>query len=322
MKATTKLIALVLGLMLAVPFAASAAASPDDLPCSAIKLIVPWGAGGGTDILMRTIANATQEELGKDIAVVNISGQGGNKGAKEALDARPNGCTLFAGHDSMETSYLSGRVDFNYFAFQPIALVTHTPSIVGANVDTAWNSMNDLIADGKKRPGEILFGATLGSTSHFFPLMIEDETGAKFKYVPYDGTRQRMTALLAGNIDLGEINITAAQQYIKEGSLKALGIATEERDKRLPDVPTLKEQGVDVVYGVNRGIFTQKGVPDDIVAMYEDAFRRATQRQDVTESIEGKGSVVQFKGTDAYVSFLKQKSQRTERIAKNVGIAK
>ncbi|MFQ5896150.1 MAG: Bug family tripartite tricarboxylate transporter substrate binding protein, partial [Nitrospinota bacterium] len=103
------------------------------LPCRAVKLIVPWKAGGGTDVIFRVVARKAQEFLGKDMVVQNISGQGGNKGAKQAKRARPNGCTVFAGHDSMQTSYVQGRVDFNYFDFEPISLVTHTPSIIGAH---------------------------------------------------------------------------------------------------------------------------------------------------------------------------------------------
>jgi putative tricarboxylic transport membrane protein len=318
MKALRTLVLALAALALIAPAGAQAA----ELPCRAVKFIIPWAAGGDTDIIMRTIVNAAQQVLGKDIAVVNISGQGGNKGAKEARGDKPDGCTLFSGHDSMQTSYLSGRVDFNYFGMEPIALLTETPSIVAAHKDVPWNNMRDVIAAARKAPGTILYGATLGSTSHFFPLQIEAATGVKFKYVPYDGTRERMTALLAHNIDLGELNIISAQQYLKEGSLKALGIATEKRDPRLPNVPTLKEQGVDVVYGVNRGIFAPPGTPEPILKLWEDVFHKAVERPDVVKAIEGKGTVIDFRDREQYIAFLKKDVQTTTAIAKAVGLAK
>lgn len=292
-----------------------------DLPCRAVKLIVPWNAGGGTDVIFRVVANTAQRHLGKDIIVQNIGGQGGNKGAKAAKASRPNGCTLFAGHDSMQTSYVQARVDFNYFAFEPIVLLTHTPSLLGAHPGVPWNSAKELIADMKKNPGKkVLFGATLGSTSHFFPVLIEATTGVKFKYVGYDGTRNRMTALLGKHIQLGELNITAARKYISSGALKSLGIALPHRDSRLPKVPTLKEQGIDVITGVNRGVFAPKGTPKKILAAFEEAFMKTMNEPLVRKDLEAKGTIIQYMGQKEYIAYLKENVKAITTAAKSVGL--
>ena len=192
---------------------------------------MPWGAGGGTDVIYRIVANAVNDSGAKPrLQVVNIGGQGGNKGAKEARKSKKDGCTLFAIHQSAMTSYFTGRVNFSFEAFEPVALMTRTPGFVGAAANTPWKNLGELIADAKKRPGKILAGGTLGSTSQFFFLLIEDATGVKFKHVPYDGTRQRMTALLAKNIELGEINLTSARKHIEAGTLKALGYSGPTRN--------------------------------------------------------------------------------------------
>jgi len=215
-----------------------------ELPCSTAKLIVPWGAGGDTDIIFRLLADEANKEGAKPkLQVVNVSGQGGNKGAKDAKAAAPDGCTLFAMHDSAIISYLAGRVNFTWNAFEPIASVSYTPSVIGANEATPYNNMKQFVEAAKKAPGTITAGVTLGSTSQFVFLLIENAANIKLKYVPYEGTRQRMTALLAKNIQVGEMNILVAKQYIKEHSLKALGIAAEKRSPLAPDLPTLKEQG-------------------------------------------------------------------------------
>ncbi len=298
-----------------------APASAAELPCRAVKLIGPWKAGGGTDVILRVVANTAQRHFGKDIIVQNIGGQGGNKGSKVAKASRPNGCTLFAGHDSMQTSYVQGRVNFTYFAFEPIALVTHTPSLLGAHPGVPWTLAKELVAHMKKNPGEkVLFGATLGSTSHFFPVQIEVAPGVKFKYVGYDGTRQRMTALLGKHIQLGELNISAAKKYIAKGDLKTLGIALAERDSRLPNVPTLREQGVDVVTGVNRGVFAPKGTPDAVLAKIEDAIKKTMADPKVRKDLTAKGVIIQYKGRKAYAAFLRKSADTIAKAAKRVGL--
>ena len=117
------------------------AANAAEFSCSTAKLIVPWKPGGGTDVIFRIYANTINGYGGKpQIQVVNISGQGGNKGAKEAKKSKPDGCTLFAIHQSAITSYLNGRIDFTWDAFDTVALLTDSPDIVGAAGDAPWNT--------------------------------------------------------------------------------------------------------------------------------------------------------------------------------------
>lgn len=301
--------------------APGASAQSADLPCDTARLIVPWSPGGGTDVIFRIIAEAANEAGAEpQLQVVNIPGQGGNKGAKEAVDARPDGCTLFAIHQSAITSYFTGRVDFTWDAFQPVTLLTRTPPIYGANPDVPWNNVEELIADAKERPGEILAGATLGSTSHFWFLLLEDRADVKFKYVSYDGTRERMTALLAKNIQLGEINLAAAEQYIASGELKALGIATAERNPKIPDVPTLKEQGIDLVAGTDRGVVAPEGTPEAAVDYWIDVLGQAVEDPDVVEALENKGTQIVFQPGDEYGQYFEETFAEWQRIAKEVGV--
>ncbi|MEM7226741.1 MAG: tripartite tricarboxylate transporter substrate binding protein [Pseudomonadota bacterium] len=294
-----------------------------DLPCRTVKLIVPWGAGGGTDVIFRVFADAVNKQgADPEIQVVNISGQGGNKGAKEARRAKPDGCTLFAIHQSALTSFLSGRVDFTWDAFEPVALLTRTPAIYGANPDVTYNDVTELVAGIKDKPGEMTAGGTLGSTSQFVFLLLEDKTGTKFKHVSYDGTRQRMTALLAKNIELGEINLAAAKKYIQTGELKALGITTEERNPEIPDVPTLKEQGIDLVYGTDRGIVVPKGTSPEIIDYYAALFEKAAKDPEVVKQMNAKGTSVEYKDPTDYRLYFEDTFRDWKRIATEVGMYK
>lgn len=307
---------------LAAAVVASGAAGAE-IPCGAAKLIVPWGAGGGTDVIFRILVDSANKHGAKpQIQVVNIGGQGGNKGAKEAVKAKPDGCTLFAIHQSAISSYLTGRVDFTWDAFEPVALMTRTPTIYGANAKVPYSNLGELAAYAKAHPNEVLAGGTLGSTSHFAMLELQDAAGVEFKHISYDGTRERMTALLANNIQIGEINLAAAKKYIQSGELKALAITTEERNKEIPDVPTAKEQGYDLVIGVDRGIMLPKDTPKDIVDHYIGILRAVANDPDVQKQMEAKGSTMPFTAGDDYRVYFERTFEKWKQIAKNVGMYK
>ncbi len=298
-------------------------AQAKDLGCRTAKLIVPWGAGGGTDVIFRVFADAANK-LGAEpkLQVVNIPGQGGNKGAKEAKKAKPDGCTLFAIHQSALTSFLSGRVDFTWDAFTPVAMLTRTPAIFGANADVPYNNLKELVAAAKKAPRTITAGGTLGSTSQFVFLLLEDAAGIKFKHVSYDGTRQRMTALLAKNIDVGEINLAAAKKYIQTGDLKALGITTAKRNPAIPDVPTAKEQGYDLIYGTDRGVVLPKGASQKVINHYAMLFEKVVKEPEVIKAMEAKGTSIEFKGPAEYRAYFEKIFSQWKRIATKVGMYK
>src|ERR687895_1591676 len=205
-----------------------------------IKMIVPWAAGGDTDNIFRPFAPLLQKHLGQSMVIANVGGASGTRGAKEAKDAQADGYTLFAVHDYIHSTYWAGVADVQYTDFEPICLISSTPSVLTASPKTPWKSWQELLADAKKRPGQLPVGATLGSTSHFFPALIEKQTGIKFKYVSYEGLAPRMNAILGGHIDLTDSNLTQKGK-VDAGQLKFLAVATDKRLADSPNVPTLKE---------------------------------------------------------------------------------
>ncbi len=309
-----------LALLAATPNALAAEA---DIPCSTARLIVPWSAGGDTDVIFRIIADAANKGGAKpEIQVVNIGGQGGNKGAKEALAAKPDGCTLFAIHQSAITSYFTGRVDFTWDAFEPVALLTRTPPIYGAHPDAPFNNVTEMIRYAKDNPNTVLAGVTMGSTSHFWYLLLADAAGIELKYVPYDGTRERMTAMLANNIQTGEVNLAATKKYLQSGELKALGILMAERHPDIPDVPTLREQGLDLVGGTDRGIVAPKGTPPGIVEHYASLLKAAVEDPALIQAMANKGTSIIFKDPAAYQTYFADIQATWEKVAREVGVYK
>jgi tripartite-type tricarboxylate transporter receptor subunit TctC len=256
------------------------------------------------------------------VQIVNISGQSGNKGAKEAKAAKPDGCTLLAIHESQITTYLAGRVDFTWTAFETVARLTYTPAVLGAHSGVPFSDLKSMVEYAKKNPQNLKVGVTTASTSQFINLMIEEATGATFKYIPYEGTRQRLTAILAKNVDVGEMNILTAKQYIAEGSMKALGIATEKRDPLLPELKTFREQGIDIVYGLYRGVVLPKGASRDAVKFWEAAFKKGLQDPAVKKFLDEKGTWSVFLGAEEYAKFFQKEYAEHEKLAIKIGMYK
>lgn len=293
------------------------------IPCTTAKLIVPWGAGGGTHVLFSIFEKTIQEmDITPKIKVVTIPGQGGNKGAKVARKAKADGCTLFAIHQSAITSFLNGRVNFTFPAFETVALLTSTPDIIGAAGNVKWNSLEELLKAAKAAPETILTGATFGSTSQFSWLILEDLTGVKFKYVPFDGTKQRMTALLSNAIQLGTLNVASGKKYIQSGELKAFAIAAEKRDPNMPDLPTLKELGVDLVYALKRGIVAPKGTPADVIDMWSQVFKKAAENPALLEQMAKKGTDIEWVGPAGFRTWAEATYASHEKVAIKIGMYK
>ncbi len=303
---------------IAVVIASAGFAAYPDRP---VKLIVPWAAGGDTDSIFRPFAPQLQKHLGATVVIANVTGASGTTGAREAKNAPPDGYTIYAVHDYIHSTYYTGVADVAYADFEPICSVSSTPSILTASPKTKWSSFQELVADAKARPGQITVGATLGSTSHFFPALIEKAAGIKFKYVSYEGLAPRMNAILGGHIDLTDSNLTQKAK-VDAGQLKFLAAGTEKRLAEAPNVPTLKELGVNVVYAVTRGLMAPKGTPADALAKLEDACRKAAAEPKFAEDMAKQGTFVRFMDRKAYTEFLKQNDQLNKDLARDLGLLK
>ena len=296
---------------------AAQAAYPD----RPIKLIVPWPAGGDTDNIFRPFAPLMQKHIGQTVVIANVAGASGTKGAKEAKDSPPDGYTIYGIHDYIHSTYYTGVADVNYTDFEPICLVSSTPSVLTASPKTPWSDWKGLLADAKAHPGQISVGATLGSTSHFFPALVEKAAGIKFKYVSYEGLAPRMNAILGGHIDLTDSNMTQKGK-VEAGQLKFIAIATEKRNPEMPNIPTLKELGVNVIYDVNRGLVAPKGTPADILAKLGSACAATVKEPAFAESMKKQATDVRFLDRKAYADWLKQNDDLNKTLAKDLGLLK
>jgi tripartite-type tricarboxylate transporter receptor subunit TctC len=224
-------------------------------------------------------------------------------------------------HDYIHSTYYTGVADVQYTDFEPICMISSTASVLTASPKTPWHDWKSLLADARARPGQISVGATLGSTSHFFPALIEKAAGIKFKYVSYEGLAPRMNAILGGHVDLTDANMTQKGK-VEAGQLKFIAIATEKRNPEIPNVPTLKELGINVVYDVNRGIMAPKGTPAEVIAKLEGACAAAVKDPAFADSMKKQATDVRYLDRKHYADWLKHNDEVNRTLAKDLGLLK
>lgn len=313
-----KMVSFLSAVVLSAGFAVTASAQFPDRP---VKMIVPWAAGGDTDNIFRPLVPLLQKHLGQPVVIANVGGASGTVGAREAKNSPADGYTLYAMHDYIHLVHYSGLTDISYKDFEPICLVSATPSVLTASPKTPWKDWAEFIADAKKRPGQISVGATLSSTSHIFPATIEQKAGIKFKYVSYEGLAPRMNAILGGHIDLTDSNLTQKGK-VEAGQLKFLAIASDKRDSAMPTVPTLKELGLDIVYEVVRGLVVPKGTPAAARAKLVDACTKSVKDPAFAEAMKKQGTRNDFLDDKDYAKFLDKIDAENKAVMASLGLLK
>lgn len=260
----------------AVGFAA--AASAQQFPSKAVTLIVPWPAGGSTDICMRALAEATAKYLGQPVIIENKPGASGTLGAGAMLNAKPDGYTL------TQIAISVFRIPHvEKTPFDPLADITYILGISGytfgvvVRSDAPWRSWNDFLGYAKANPDKVSFGTPGANTSlHITMEEIAWKQGIKWIHVPHRGNAPSMAALLGGHI-LAAADATGWGPHVNAGKMRLLVTWGEKRTKRWPDVPTLNELGYGIVSNSPYGIGGPKGMDPQVVKALHDAFKKGME---------------------------------------------
>lgn len=293
-----------------------------DYPEQDVRLIIPYGPGGATDILFRLISQEAEKTLGESIVPVNMAGAGATLGSRNVKDANPDGYTLLGSHDTIALSKLAGTVDYSFDAFEPIALLTQTINIPTTYSNHPVQSADEIADYVSEHPGQVRFSMIPSSTDHFFWSQFFQEAGidmADVRLVGYPDTGQQVSALLAEEVDFAMFNLPSGGAFFEDGTFRALGIAHSERLDSMPDVPTLREQNINMDHSTSRGIFAPKGTPQEIIDTLSDAYGNALENEEVRSRIENEfGSVVRFLAGDDYQTFLDENEAALSAAAENI----
>jgi tripartite-type tricarboxylate transporter receptor subunit TctC len=249
-------------------------------PEQPIKMIVGYGAGGGTDLTARLIAPYIAKYLGNtaNIVVHNRAGAGGAIGFTELANAQPDGYTIgFINTPNVLTIPIERKVSFTWRSFDLLGNVIDDPGNFSVHNDSPIKSLKELVAYAKANPGAVTYGTTgIGSDDHLAAMQFERAAGVKLTHVPFKGAAEVHGAVASKQIMLAAMNIGEALQYVKGGTpLRQLGQMAGNRTNLAPNVPTFKEQGFDIVMASLRGIAAPKGLPPAIREQLATAVQKA-----------------------------------------------
>jgi len=282
-----------LGLLLALIAFANAQIFPD----RTLTMVIPFAAGGPTDVLGRVMAQRMGEILGQTVIVENIGGAGGMNGGKKVADSKPDGYTMLLGTVGTQAQgqTLYKHPLYNALTdFTPVALIADVPIVLIVRKDLPVNNFKDFVTYAKANASKMQFGsAGAGSATHLGCVVLNTAMGTDIVHVPYKGTGPAMQDLIGGRIDyLCEI-ISTAKPQIDGGTVKAIAIMTKERSKALPNVPTGLEQGIPKLEAYTwNAIFLPKGAAPETVKKLHDATVEAMKTPQVRHSLEGLGAVI------------------------------
>ncbi|WP_284266115.1 Bug family tripartite tricarboxylate transporter substrate binding protein [Roseicyclus amphidinii] len=286
-----------------------------DYPSKPVEFIVPWSPGGGSDTLMRIVAGNVTPYLGVEMPVINMPGVGGTVGLTEASRRDADGYTISQVHEGLLAATATGLTELAWDDFDHIALMTASPQYLVAAADQPFDTMEGLVEYAQANPGELTIGVTLGGVPHLHAAMIAEAFDIEWRYVGYEGTGERIRALVGGNLDLAIGDISSSLQFAENGDLVFLASGATERMAQTPDVPTFMELGADLDLSITRGIVMPAGSPEEAQAAMEAALMELSQDPTFVEQINNAGADVAFRGREAYSAYLANLAETVERLA-------
>ncbi len=287
-----------------------------------LEITVLFPAGSSADVTARMLAEGMSKALGQRVLVVNRPGAGGAIGYRYVAAQKPDGYALVWNSNSISTTFHSGQLDFNYQAFDAVARVLVESVVIAVRSDAKWKTLPDFVADAKARPKGISVGHSgIGSHTHISLAALFAATGVQVNEVPY-GAAQVVPNLLGGHVDAVVQLPAALSAPVKQGQVRMLAALIPNRDPALPDVPTAKEQGIDVSLEAWRGIAVPRGTPRNIVATIEKSIKAAVESPEFTKGSENLGVRPAFLGADEFTSLISREDAELSRLMQQIGLKK
>lgn len=303
--------------------ATAASAQAQDYPSRPIRVIVPYGPGGVTDITARIVIPKMAEILGQSMVIENRPGGATMPATEFVAKARPDGHTLLLNGllPLSANPILFKKVPYDAAKdLAAISLVSTVPTVLVVHPSIAANSVQELIALAKARPGGLNYGsAGNGSGNHLTAEVFKNATGTDIQHIPYKGGGAVMTDLVGGQVSFVFAVMPTAYPYIKSGKLRALGVSSLRRNPALPDTPTIAEAGIpgfNVAEGM--GLFAPAGTPAAIIERLNASASKVLQNPDVAEKLQALGSEVKSGAPDQLDNYLKSETARWARLAQDV----
>ncbi|GDY38333.1 tripartite tricarboxylate transporter substrate binding protein [Acidovorax sp. NB1] len=293
-------------------------------PNKPIRLVVPFPPGGGTDMIARTVAQKLADQNKWNVIVDNRPGAGGNLGVDAVAKSPADGYTLVMGQTSNLAINPTLYPKLPYDPIKdlvPVALVSSSPIVMAAPINSPFKSYADVVAAAKGKPDALTLGYSgNGTVAHLAGELAEDAAGIKLRHIPYKGAAQAMTDLVGGQIDLYMSSVPTLLGQVRNGKLKVIAITSAKRSPQLPDVPTLAESGYKGFEAVTWfGILAPAGTPAPVVAQLNKAINVALQQPDVADKLRSEGGDVLGGTAEQFSQLLRAEVPRWAKIVKDSG---
>lgn len=309
---------------LALGFTLLAGASAQNYPQRPVQLIVPVSAGGGTDVMARTVGQKVGELLGQSIVVENKTGAGGNIGVEYVAKAKADGYTLLFSPSTIATNVAVYRkLPYDLLKdFQTVALVGQTDVALVVSSKVTANSVKDFVELARSKPGALNYGsAGMGSSQHLTAEYFNQLAGTSSNHIPYKGQSQAMNDLVGGQLDYMFSPLQNALPFIKQGRIRVLAVAAKQRHRELPQTPTLIESGYPGAEVSNWfALYAPAGTPPAVVKRLHGAYTQVLKQPEMKAKLEGMGFDFVFVNPDQATDFMRSELVRWARVAAHAGI--
>lgn len=302
---------------------AGAGAFAQGYPSKSIRLVVPFPAGGATDLLARSISQRLAQQIGQTIVVDNKAGAGGTIGSAEVAKATADGYTLLIATSSTHSIGPHLNANLPYDAandFTPIAHVANATNVLLVPLSLPVNSVKELIAHAKARPGQLNYASSgNGTIVHLTSEAFKAQAGLFITHIPYRGTALSIPDLVSGKVQLLFDSVVSGMPHVKDGKLKALAVTGSKRSALAPELPTVSESGLDGFESITWfGIYAPKGLSSDLVTRLNGEFSNAMQSADVRERLARLGAEpVSGASAAQFSAMVKADSERWGRIIRD-----
>jgi tripartite-type tricarboxylate transporter receptor subunit TctC len=297
-----------------------------EYPTKPIEVLVPFAAGGSTDIGARILAKYLPKYLpNANLVIVNKPGGSGSIAISDLFNAKPDGYTLaMSTHRAISMQPLYGNVKYNYDSFQPISKVFGNQQIMIVSADAPWKTFDQWLDYVKKNPDKFSYGVAggLGSGAHIPVAELEKQAGFKAKAVSFEGTPPAITAVLGGHVQGAMVQPSDAKALIESGQLRGLFNVSSVPVPYFKDIPLLKDKGYDVAIDSNTSLFAPKGVPEEVVTKLEEAVKKTMEDPEVKKEFEKASLQSQYGDPKEVQKEVNDENVRFAKILKELGLIK
>lgn len=294
-------------------------------PTKAVQITVGWGAGGGTDVFARAIAQPASEIMGKPVTVVNMAGASGALAGDSVAKGAADGYTIWAEGSNYSINVAMKKTPHELKEYIPIARIQHDTVSLQVNKDSKFKTFDELLEFAKANPGKVTVGGT-GSAGfdQVVVAKLQKAAGVEFKYVPFEDAGAMRSSMLGGHIDAQMEELGPVAKLIEDGTIRPLLAFTDSKIARFPDIPISVDKGINVVDGIWRGLFVKAGTPKEIVDYLRETFKKAKDSESY-KTIE-KNNMLDLRpgylDSEDFTKFVEKDISEYEAVLKELGYIK